>query len=609
MQLWRRTLAGVLAALLVARCASGCARRRRNPVSTSTCSRRGADCPIPRRSRWMSHLIGRTAASIGSEEAQSEGHDQQQDLGGVVPLTPAPLPISEREGPTVDAPLGLHRPLRHRAARGADRNQRFVPVEDRWRIGFPEWDRYGKGHPPRRRLPVRQGPLVGPVQPERPQGRLPDHRPAHLPRTSPARASRCSRAAQVPTADDAVREHRAARSQPSSSAGPTSSSYQQFFVLSFDLFHGDAAFKPVDWRVKLTPVFNVNYLAVRGAGRRQPRRAAGAPTAAARFMALRGVVRRDEARRPRARTTTSCRCGPARSRSSATSAASSSATSTAASACSATATPTATSSTSPTSDQPEKDTNSGLNTLRRPRPERRSSPTTTARTSSSPATRRRSSVHYNNDEPTLQVRQERLPGPARPGRRLPAARARRRLPRLGRRRAHRPLQHHARVLLGARPRQRSTRSPASAQDISAQMAAARAVVRPRLGPLPHVVLLGVRRRRPEQQPRHAASTPSSTTRTSPAASSATGSGRRSALFGVNLAQPREPGARPAVEQDPGAEQLRQPRPVPGQRRRRLRPDAEAAARSTTSTSCGSTRRTCSRRSSSRSRSSSTSAPT
>ena len=24
----------------------------------------------------------------------------------------------------------------------------FVPVEDRWRIGIPAWDRYGKGHPP-----------------------------------------------------------------------------------------------------------------------------------------------------------------------------------------------------------------------------------------------------------------------------------------------------------------------------------------------------------------------------------------------------------------------------------------------------------------------------
>src|SRR5262249_18372996 len=23
----------------------------------------------------------------------------------------------------------------------------FVPVEDRWRVGLPEWDRYGKNHP------------------------------------------------------------------------------------------------------------------------------------------------------------------------------------------------------------------------------------------------------------------------------------------------------------------------------------------------------------------------------------------------------------------------------------------------------------------------------
>jgi hypothetical protein len=41
----------------------------------------------------------------------------------------------------------------------------------------------------------------------------------------------------------------------------------QFFLnqdlrLSFDLVHGDAGFKPADWRLKLTPVFNLNYLAV-----------------------------------------------------------------------------------------------------------------------------------------------------------------------------------------------------------------------------------------------------------------------------------------------------------------------------------------------------------
>jgi hypothetical protein len=31
-----------------------------------------------------------------------------------------------------------------------------------------------------------------------------------------------------------------------------------FFSISFDLFHGDAAFKPVDWRIKLTPTFGVS---------------------------------------------------------------------------------------------------------------------------------------------------------------------------------------------------------------------------------------------------------------------------------------------------------------------------------------------------------------
>src|SRR5581483_7477624 len=30
--------------------------------------------------------------------------------------------------------------------------------------------------------------------------------------------------------------------------------------LSFDLFHGDTSFKPVDWRIKITPAFNINQL-------------------------------------------------------------------------------------------------------------------------------------------------------------------------------------------------------------------------------------------------------------------------------------------------------------------------------------------------------------
>ena len=46
---------------------------------------------------------------------------------------------------------------------------------------------------------------------------------------------------------------------------------EQFFLdqtlrVSFDLFHGDASFKPVDWRIRVTPELSLNYLDVRELG-------------------------------------------------------------------------------------------------------------------------------------------------------------------------------------------------------------------------------------------------------------------------------------------------------------------------------------------------------
>src|SRR5207249_12310666 len=38
--------------------------------------------------------------------------------------------------------------------------------------------------------------------------------------------------------------------------------YDQILRVSIDLFHGDAGFKPADWRIHLTPTFDVNDLAV-----------------------------------------------------------------------------------------------------------------------------------------------------------------------------------------------------------------------------------------------------------------------------------------------------------------------------------------------------------
>ena len=40
----------------------------------------------------------------------------------------------------------------------------------------------------------------------------------------------------------------------------------QTFRFSFDLFHGDASFRPVDWRIRITPAINVNYLKVQELG-------------------------------------------------------------------------------------------------------------------------------------------------------------------------------------------------------------------------------------------------------------------------------------------------------------------------------------------------------
>ena len=46
--------------------------------------------------------------------------------------------------------------------------------------------------------------------------------------------------------------------------------FAEFFSLGIDLFHGDAAFKPVDWRIKITPVSNVNALALNELGMVSP---------------------------------------------------------------------------------------------------------------------------------------------------------------------------------------------------------------------------------------------------------------------------------------------------------------------------------------------------
>jgi hypothetical protein len=54
-------------------------------------------------------------------------------------------------------------------------------------------------------------------------------------------------------------------------SAPFFGKFGQFFLsqnltFSFDLFHGDTSFKPVDWQIKITPELNINYLNVQENG-------------------------------------------------------------------------------------------------------------------------------------------------------------------------------------------------------------------------------------------------------------------------------------------------------------------------------------------------------
>jgi hypothetical protein len=135
----------------------------------------------------------------------------------------------------------------------------FVPIEDRWRLGYPEWDRYGKGHPLLDDYPYVPGRPINPFRQNVLKGDYPilgQHTFFEFTGTTLA----FFEFRQIPTQTTPF-ESTARAGEFAFFGRPSQFFYTQFFSLSFDLFHGDAGFKPVDWRLKVTPVFNVNSLA------------------------------------------------------------------------------------------------------------------------------------------------------------------------------------------------------------------------------------------------------------------------------------------------------------------------------------------------------------
>jgi hypothetical protein len=173
---------------------------------------------------------------------------------------PVPEPLFQTD---IDPPLGFTGPSGI-LPRETQQDAHFLPMEDRWRIGFPEWDRYGKGHPPVDDYPYVDGHWWDPFNQNVLKG---DY--AIIGQNTFFNLTATSRSLvegrQLPTPQNSF-DSTASPFGGEVFGKPNQFFYNHQFILSLDLFHGDAAFKPVDWRVQLTPIFDINYLDVQEVG-------------------------------------------------------------------------------------------------------------------------------------------------------------------------------------------------------------------------------------------------------------------------------------------------------------------------------------------------------
>jgi hypothetical protein len=144
----------------------------------------------------------------------------------------------------------------------------FVPMEDRWRAGFTPWDRYGRGHPLVDDYPYMEGYWWDPYNQNALKGDYPlwgQHTFMNITAASLTLLER----RQVPTATTPF-ESTHDPYQEEFFGNSNQFFFQQYARLSVSIFHGDASFKPMDWQIKLTPVFNTNYLDVNELGVTDP---------------------------------------------------------------------------------------------------------------------------------------------------------------------------------------------------------------------------------------------------------------------------------------------------------------------------------------------------
>src|SRR5258707_932224 len=185
----------------------------------------------------------------------SEGKETKIDFEVEKREEKAPLGVSTRKHSGAAGQWSVESERQTKADRRA--------VRDRWRIGFPEYDRYGDKGARGRDIPFTKGHWYDPYD----QSWLKGDYPIIGNKTFMILSAVSSTGVEL---------SRTPKPSDVSSARPGSAEFfgkpealavNQIFQFTFELFHGDSTYKPRDWAIKISPTFSLpNYLNARETG-------------------------------------------------------------------------------------------------------------------------------------------------------------------------------------------------------------------------------------------------------------------------------------------------------------------------------------------------------
>jgi hypothetical protein len=178
-----------------------------------------------------------------------------------------PAEIPKEEKPPVNPNDKQEKPLGYAGNQTVDSAPQTTPdrreVRDRWRIGFPEYDRYGDRGARGRDIPFKRGRWFDPYN----QSVLKGDYPIIGNKTFLILSA---------VSTSVGEQNRTPKPSDVSSARPDSAEFfgkpellaiNQTFQFTFEMFHGDSTFKPRDWAIKISPTFSLpNYARARENG-------------------------------------------------------------------------------------------------------------------------------------------------------------------------------------------------------------------------------------------------------------------------------------------------------------------------------------------------------